>query len=85
MASVNLSSSIDTLTWHSTQEESPDVLLDKLMGKDDEITVDEFHERALQAELPKSRATNLLHGSKNYERTSGYRGHKATVKRKMRQ
>ncbi len=74
---------VDTLTWHSTQEESPDVLLDKIMGKDDEILLDEFHQRAQEAELPKSRATSLLNGSKNYHRTSGYRGHKATVKRKM--
>lgn len=75
----------DSLTWHSAQEESPDVLLDKIMGKDDEILLDEFHVRAQQVELPKSRATNLLNGSKNYTRTSGYRGHKATVKRRMRQ
>jgi AAA domain len=74
----------DTLTWHSTQEVSPDVQLDKLMGKDDEITLDEFYERAKQADLPKTRASNLLRGSANYERTEGYRGHKAKVRRKMR-
>lgn len=70
----------DTLTWHSTLEESPDAQLDKIMGQDDEVLLDEFHRRC---EMPKIRANALLKGSKNYEKTQGYRGHKVKVRRRM--
>lgn len=73
----------DTLTWHSPQEESSDALLDKVMGKTDELTLDEYYDRTNKADIPKSRAMNMLRGSKNYERTQGYRGHKVMIKRKM--
>jgi AAA domain len=70
-----------SLTWHSTNEESPDIQLDKIMGKDDELLIEEFHSRS---NMPKNRANGLLKCSKNYERTQAYRGHQAKVIRKMR-
>lgn len=72
-----------SLTWHSIHEESPDVQLDKIMGKDDVIFLDEFHSRAKQIDLPKSRAGALLKNSKNYEKTLAYRGSKTKIQRKI--
>lgn len=73
----------DTLTWHSPLEESSDALLDKVMGKTDELTLNEFYDRTKKADIPKSRAMNMLRGSNNYERTKGYRGHPVMIKRKL--
>jgi hypothetical protein len=72
-----------SLTWHSAHEESTDVQLDKIMGKDDTLLLDDFHSRAKEMGLPKSRAESFLRCSKNYEKTEGYRGSKVKVQRRM--
>ncbi|MBK7026689.1 MAG: hypothetical protein IPH40_07230 [Polaromonas sp.] len=68
---------------HSAHEESTDVQIDKIMGKDDALLLDDFHSRAKEMGLPKSRAESFLRCSKNYEKTKGYRGNKVKVQRKM--
>ncbi|MDI9336461.1 MAG: hypothetical protein QM520_05480 [Gammaproteobacteria bacterium] len=72
-----------SLTWHSAHVESTDVQLDKIMGKDDALLLDDFHSRAKEMGLPRSRAESFLRCSKNYEKTKGYRGSKVKVQRRM--
>jgi AAA domain len=69
-----------SLTWHSTHEESPDIQLDKIMGKDDELLMEEFHSRA---KMPKAKAEDLIRHSTKYAKSKAYRGQKAMIKRKM--
>ena len=72
-----------SFSWHSAHEESTDVQLDKIMGKDDALLLDDFHSRAKEFGLPRSRAESFLRCSKNYEKTKGYRGSKVKVQRRM--
>lgn len=72
-----------SLTWHSVHEESTDAQLDKIMGNDDVLLLDDFRRRVKEMGLPISRAESFLKCSKNYEKTKGYRGCKVKVQRKM--
>jgi hypothetical protein len=70
----------NSLTWHSTHEESPNIQLDKIMGKDDELLMEEFYRRS---EMSKIKAENLLRCSSKYIKTKAHRGQKAMIKRVM--
>ncbi len=70
-----------TLTWQSLADaKSADSILDGLMGKNDELLMDEL---VIQSQLSKKRIDELIRCSKTYVKSKAHRGQRMKLMRKV--